>query len=306
MSKGLYPIRTISAMTGVNPVTLRAWERRYGLIRPQRTPKGHRLYTERDIDRIQQVLALLDRGIPISQAQQVLDDPEPAAAPVDTTATPADAASAWEDQQQQWRAAVADLDEHALDSAYCGTLTLFPVDHTHERLVRPLLAELAAVAGESHKEAARYRFFSAFLRNKLGARFHHQSIHASGPRLVAATPAGECDDVGLLLAAVSAQARGYRVVLLGNSVTATTLITACSLTSASGVLISSARRRPPHDLVAALDHGRMPVFCLDAAAHWANGPANGTLIPVRDPTRLLRILAHHLPAAGDPGPRVCD
>ena len=38
----LYPIREVSRLTGVNSVTLRAWERRYGLIRPQRTPKGHR------------------------------------------------------------------------------------------------------------------------------------------------------------------------------------------------------------------------------------------------------------------------
>ena len=46
----LYPIRTVSTLTGVHPVTLRAWERRYGLIRPHRTPKGHRLYTRADVD----------------------------------------------------------------------------------------------------------------------------------------------------------------------------------------------------------------------------------------------------------------
>ena len=40
----LFPIRTVSHLTGVNAVTLRAWERRHGLIKPQRTPSGHRLY----------------------------------------------------------------------------------------------------------------------------------------------------------------------------------------------------------------------------------------------------------------------
>ena len=43
----LYPIRTVSSLTGVNSITLRAWERRYGLIKPVRTPKGHRLYTQK-------------------------------------------------------------------------------------------------------------------------------------------------------------------------------------------------------------------------------------------------------------------
>ena len=63
-----YPIRVVSAETGVNAITLRAWERRYGLITPKRTAKGHRLYTEQDILLIRKVVALLNRGIPISQA----------------------------------------------------------------------------------------------------------------------------------------------------------------------------------------------------------------------------------------------
>lgn len=75
--EGLYPIRHVCAETGINDVTLRAWERRYGLIRPMRTPKGHRLYSPGDIARIKRILELLDQGIPVSQVHRVLDD-EPA------------------------------------------------------------------------------------------------------------------------------------------------------------------------------------------------------------------------------------
>ena len=45
LDEGWLPIREVARQTGVNAVTLRAWERRYGLIVPQRTPKGHRLYS---------------------------------------------------------------------------------------------------------------------------------------------------------------------------------------------------------------------------------------------------------------------
>ena len=48
----LYPIRTVASLTGVNPITLRAWERRYGLIQPVRTASGHRMYTREHIDRV--------------------------------------------------------------------------------------------------------------------------------------------------------------------------------------------------------------------------------------------------------------
>lgn len=47
----LVPIREVARLTGVNPVTLRAWERRYGLIQPTRTESGHRLYALSDIER---------------------------------------------------------------------------------------------------------------------------------------------------------------------------------------------------------------------------------------------------------------
>lgn len=68
-----FPIRHVAEVTGVLPVTLRAWERRYGLLKPQRTPKGHRLYSAADIARVQQVLALLRQGLSIGQVRPVLD-----------------------------------------------------------------------------------------------------------------------------------------------------------------------------------------------------------------------------------------
>lgn len=67
-----YSIRHIAAQTGVNPVTLRAWERRYGLIKPQRTPKGHRLYTEQDIHLVKNILFILSKGFAISKVKDLL------------------------------------------------------------------------------------------------------------------------------------------------------------------------------------------------------------------------------------------
>ena len=71
-----YPIRTVSTLTGVNAITLRAWERRYGLIKPVRTDSGHRVYTRTDIDNIHRIVALLDKGVAISQVRHALGEPE--------------------------------------------------------------------------------------------------------------------------------------------------------------------------------------------------------------------------------------
>jgi len=68
----LYPIREISRLTGVTPITLRAWERRYDLIEPVRTDSGHRLYTQDHVDFINQAVELTKQGIPISKVKAVL------------------------------------------------------------------------------------------------------------------------------------------------------------------------------------------------------------------------------------------
>lgn len=73
----LLPIRAVAQLTGVNPITLRAWERRYGLIRPTRTPAGHRLYSQDDVQRIQQILKLAEQGIGFAQIAQILDESTP-------------------------------------------------------------------------------------------------------------------------------------------------------------------------------------------------------------------------------------
>ena len=68
----LFAISEVSEITGVNSVTLRAWQRRYGLLVPQRTPKGHRLYTEADIAKIQLILDWLAKGVSIGKVKPLL------------------------------------------------------------------------------------------------------------------------------------------------------------------------------------------------------------------------------------------
>lgn len=66
-ASGLFPIRTVAKLTGINPITLRAWERRHDLIRPTRTPSGHRLYSADDIALIRRIRSLSEQGMGFSQ-----------------------------------------------------------------------------------------------------------------------------------------------------------------------------------------------------------------------------------------------
>ena len=74
----LYTIGEVALLCDINPVTLRAWQRRYGLLKPQRTDGGHRLFNDADIDRIREIKSWIDNGVQVSKVKSLLceDDPE--------------------------------------------------------------------------------------------------------------------------------------------------------------------------------------------------------------------------------------
>jgi DNA-binding transcriptional MerR regulator len=209
-SAGLVPIRTVSTLTGVNPVTLRAWERRYGLIKPVRTPKGHRLYTMADVDLINQVLTLLERGMSIGQVAQVLSSDQGK-----KEDSPKEEPDPWANYQRRLIQGIEHFDEGTLNAVYNEALSLYPIDIVTSHLIVPLLKELGWRWEKSVGSVAEEHFFSVFLRNKLGARFHHRSRDLTGPGLLASCLPGEQHEVGILLFALAATDWDYRIVLLG-------------------------------------------------------------------------------------------
>ena len=227
----LYPIRTVSSLTGVNSVTLRAWERRYGLIKPQRTPKGHRLYSREDIDLINRILALLDKGVSIGQVRDALERQE--------AATEEGAGGdAWSRYRGRMIAAIIRFDEADLEDTYNEALSLYPVSEVTRRLVIPLLRELGRRWETAEGSIAEEHFFGVYLRNKLGARFHHRTRNVRGPRILAACLPGEQHDIGLLLFALSAVTHDYRMVLLGGDLPLEEIPAAARRSGADCVVLS--------------------------------------------------------------------
>lgn len=70
-----YSIGEFARLCGINAATLRAWQRRYGLLKPQRTDGGHRLYSDDDIRQALSILDWVRKGVPISQVKPLLSRP---------------------------------------------------------------------------------------------------------------------------------------------------------------------------------------------------------------------------------------
>lgn len=230
---GLFPIRTVSELTGVNAITLRAWETRYGLIEPIRKASGHRLYTQEHIDLINRVVGLLDRGMRIGQINaETLSG-------VSVESDPAD------DRQNYWQsyingmiAAVICFDEAGLERIYGEALSHYPVRVVTEKLLTPLLVELGERWETKKGSIAEEHFFGFYLRNKLGARFHHRPQSQTGPRLMLACLPGDLHEIGLLLFALEACDHGFQTVLLGANMPLDELPAAVSKTKSEALVLS--------------------------------------------------------------------
>lgn len=175
-AQSLLPIRDVARLTGVNPVTLRAWERRYGLIQPQRTPKGHRLYTCEQVEQVRQVLAWLERGVAVSQVKELLHEPAPQESSHDST---------WQAAQQHLLDAIEALAERSLDDAFNRNMALYPPVTLCRHLLLPLLQTLRLRWRLHPNGRLEQVFFLSWLRSKLGARLYHNNrLHSSAPLLL--------------------------------------------------------------------------------------------------------------------------
>ncbi len=206
----VYPIRTVSAITGINPVTLRAWERRYGLVKPRRTETGHRVYSARDIDKINRATMLVGKGHSISQVATMLEVAQESSQQPDNVA-----GNSWADYRSRMFTAIAAFREDELDDIYNEVLALFSLDVVQRQLIIPLLKHLGERWESGAGSVAEEHFFAFYLRNKLGARFHHRGQRNLGPLLVTACLPGESHETGLLLFSLAALDRGFRLVNLG-------------------------------------------------------------------------------------------
>ncbi len=175
LEEGWLPIREVARLTGVNAVTLRAWERRYGLIVPHRTPKGHRLYSTAHVERVLTILTWLNRGVSVGQVKELIDHQQ---------TPPPSVENDWDRLRQNLQQAISTLAERRLDDTLNQAMALYPPRTLCEQLLLPLLAMLEQRwQGQFGAQLERV-FFYSWLRSKFGARLYHNNRQVSGAPLL--------------------------------------------------------------------------------------------------------------------------
>ena len=212
----LYNIKAAARMVGLLPVTLRAWERRYGIPSPQRTGQGYRLYTEQDLRVLRWLKEKVETGLSIGRAVDYLAELQRSGqGPVlETRSGPLEPYSP-ERLSQGISSAFARYDDTLASGLLSQAFSLYSPDVVLLDVIKPALTQIGEAWHRGEIPVATEHFATAFCIQHLLAMSSAALAPWRQGMLIAACLPGETHEIGLLMIAVLLRWRGWNVKYLG-------------------------------------------------------------------------------------------
>lgn len=216
MAERTYRIHVAAELSGVRVELIRAWERRYGVLAPRRTPSGYRVYTDRDVTLLRRLKQLTEEGVSISEAATMLpqlleelDTAPPAPEPVPQAG--ATSLTAWRDEVL---AAAAALDQRRVSQVLNEVLAALTPLKAYEQVLVPLQREVGERWHAGAFSVAQEHLVTQEVRARVISLLH-AAPDSGRRRVVLACFPEEQHELGLLGAALRMRHAGLSVTLLG-------------------------------------------------------------------------------------------
>ena len=238
----MYTIGQAALRAGVSIPVLRAWERRYGIVHPQRTPSGYRLYDDVAIDRLRSMRELVASGMSPAQAAKQIEEhgvtgtstlPGEPARFTDEAATPPDDAFT-----HAYVSAAAAMDEARVEAVLEEIMASASFERAVDDRLMPALRGLGRAWSTGEVSVAAEHAASHAVLRRLSAAFQAAGTSIGRPVLVGLPP-GSRHELGALAFATAVRRRGIGVVYLGPDVPLQSWVDAVRWTSARAVVIGA-------------------------------------------------------------------
>ncbi|CAG0999527.1 HTH-type transcriptional repressor CarH [Anaerolineae bacterium] len=216
-----YNVKAVCLKTGITPATLRAWERRYGIPSPQRSPQGYRLYSERDLALIRWLIEQTRLGLNIGQAIQQLRGvlshegslliKQPSQGFPSVTHSPRSPQAIAGELSE----ALIALDEGRADGLLTEALVLYSLETTLADMVCPVFEDIRAQSRSHRYPLTIERFALSHLRQWLLTLILNAPPARMEQRIVTLGIPGEHNELILLMIGLLLRRSGYPVAHLG-------------------------------------------------------------------------------------------
>ena len=238
-----HPIQVVARRTGLTADVLRAWEKRYGVLKPARSDSGRRLYSDDDVEYLRLLRRATTAGRSVGQLvglsradlEAVVREDDAAAATVPLSSPPT---ADGDVVVQRAMHTIGGLDSRALETVLRRSMIESEPAHFLDRVVVPLLTGIGIEWRAGRMTPAHEHVATTVIRAVL-REFTATFVPRTGaPGLLAATPQGQLHEFGAMLAAATAAAAGWRITYLGADLPATAIADAARQAGVAVVALS--------------------------------------------------------------------
>lgn len=238
----MYTIKRAAEFTGVNVATLRAWERRYGIVAPQRTEAGYRLYDTRDIETLTLMGSLVQEGWSARQAATEVERRLASgdghlllpAGPAEQVAPTAGSSSA----SDRLIDAATRLDVVQVGSILDEQFATGSFETVVDGWLMPALVDLGEAWAQGRVSVAGEHLAAYAVQRRLAAAYEAAAHHIGGPRAIIGLPAGARHELGLLAFATAARRVGLTTAYVGANLPTADWAVAAGAHGAAGAVLA--------------------------------------------------------------------
>ena len=209
-----YSIRELENLSGIKAHTIRIWEKRYGLIAPERTSTNIRSYCDTELKKLLNISILNRNGLKISKIAQL--SPEEIVAKItqftqDVTST--------ESQIESLTVAMIDLDEYRFEQLLARSIIQFGFEEAITRVLYPFFVRIGIMWQTGSVNAAQEHFITNLVKQKFYVAIDGLVVNTrqNARTFVFFLPEGELHEIGLLFSCYLARKHGFRTIYLGQS-----------------------------------------------------------------------------------------
>jgi DNA-binding transcriptional MerR regulator len=220
-----YSIKDLEKLSGVKAHTIRIWEKRYGLLEPQRTDTNIRFYDDDQLKFILNVSILLGLGFKISRISHMTDDELNREIEKHLIEQSKARDLANEHKVNGLTVAMIELDESRFNNIYISALTEVGFYQTLSKIIYPFLEKVGIMWGINEINPAQEHFISNLIRQKVIVEIDRLPTKPEKEeKVVLFLPEDELHELGLLVAQYFIRKEGYKTYYLGQNVPYTDLL----------------------------------------------------------------------------------
>jgi DNA-binding transcriptional MerR regulator len=231
----------IAKKLSIPAVTIRAWENRYGVIKPARTDGGHRVYSEDDLQALMWLKEqVVERGIPISQAAKMWKQ---RAETTQASKNQNKAIVTFDEMTENLYQALLQFDNVRAHAYIDLSFSMFHFEDVFHKILVPILRRVGDDWHENRVLIAQEHFISGFTKQRILEFSRLFPINRTLPKCIAFCPPNESHQMGLLMFSLFLQKKGHEVIYLGANSTFEQLLDLIRETEAQILCISLTDQR---------------------------------------------------------------